>query len=182
MDIEFRVVPRSAVGIGDREQFEALIGIKDIVSDVFASKGVRKLPDDVMDEINQIVEDFIISSTKEGFDADGGGFEDLTDDYRKRKVRWGMDGKADLYARRSSIGGALDNFHIKRDGQSNRSVGEFDYKNQEMYMGIHQTGEFPQPQRKFFPDEESFASSHYQNVVKDVQDAIHEYILRRMGA
>lgn len=181
MDIDIRFVPREQAGIGVGGEFDRVVAVRNVLGELLSDQRIGKLPNQIMERINKVIEDFIVTTTKQGVDADGNRFEDLTDKYKKQKSSWGSGSMADLYARRDPAHVALDDFHIKRDGQSNRMVGEFKTDKQLTYMSAHQTGELPQPRRKFFPDEDSFSSAHYQNVVREVEEIIHEYLMERMA-
>lgn len=181
MDINIEFVSREQAGIGVGGEFDNVIAVRRILGDLLSDQRIGKLPNTVMAKINKVVEDFIIRTTKQGVDADGNRFQPLSKKYAKQKASWGAGSMANLYAKRNRDGAALDNFHISRDGQSNRMVGEFRHSSQQNYMEQHQVGEFPKPQRKFFPDEDSFSSAHYQNVAREIEEIIHEYLMERMA-
>lgn len=148
----------------------------------------RVLPNDVVNEINDLLREQIIENSSQSIGADGNYFEELEDKYAKDKsgAGFGMDADLHFYKR------AFDNFQIKRDAAGasarNRSVGYFTNRNQSLYMGAHQTGdnqrktvtgaENPLPQRKFFPDGDDLMNENFSSFRDQVETILIDYLNR----
>ena len=148
----------------------------------------RVLPNDVVNEINDLLREQIIENSSQSIAADGHPFQELEDKYAKEKSGIGFGQDADLHFYKR----AFDNFEIKRDAAGasarNRSVGYFTNRNQSLYMSAHQTGDSkrrtvtgasnPLPQRKFFPDDEDLMNRAFDKFREKVEVILIDYLNR----
>lgn len=142
----------------------------------------RVLPNTVINQINQLLEDKIRDDVKDERAADGSYFRDLEDTYAVVKSKQVGSSSPDLhYGYRRSGRRAFDGFSIQREGSTNTSRAEFAAGGGE-YMSAHQSGIQNRrkggelPQRKFFPDTTDFESSNYTKYQDQVRDILIDYL------
>jgi hypothetical protein len=180
MGIDIRIVSRDSIGLGSGDPFEGFVRVADSVSQTIGGESIRRLPNTVMEEISGILQEKVVSDTKSGTDVYGQPFQELSPKYRKRKIKSGMGGKANLYAKSTTEGAALDNMYFRRDGQSNTVEAGFDSNRQATYMQAHQEGALPYPKRQFFPEGQSINNPNYSEVNARIEDIVNQHILERI--
>jgi len=141
----------------------------------------RVLPNTVVDQINQLLEDKIRRDSSDGIGADGASFKSLEDTYAISKQKQVGTSEADLhYGYRRGGRRAFDSFSMQRQGATNTSSAYFPQGGE--YMFAHQTGtnRRPQggslPQRKFFPETDDFQGSNYEKFNDQVRDLLIVYL------
>lgn len=139
----------------------------------------RVLPNTVINQINQLLEDKIRDDAYDSIGADGQFFEDLSDTYSKRKSREVRSSEPDLHYGYRRGKRAFDHFSIEREGSTNTSRAYFGFGGE--YMSAHQTGATRSrggelPQRKFFPETEDFEKPHYDKYKDQVRDILIDYL------
>lgn len=140
----------------------------------------RVLPNTVVDQINQLLEDKIRRDSLDGVGADGAGFRSLEDTYAISKNKQVGTSEANLHYGYRRGRRAFDRFYMQRDGAKNSSSANF--QDGIEYMIAHQTGtgRRPQggtlPQRKFFPETEDFQGTHYERFNDQVRDILIDYL------
>lgn len=178
IDFQINIVSRDSIGLGsEANPFEGFFRVADAVSQTVGGEQIRKLPNQTMEQISEILREKVVDDTKSGKDVYGNNFEPLSKNYRKQKVSRGMGGKANLYARSTSEGPALDNMYVRRKGQSNTAEAGFPSSRQSTYMNVHQEGDFPYPKRQFFPDGDAINSANYNEVNERIEDLVNQHII-----
>jgi peptidoglycan hydrolase-like protein with peptidoglycan-binding domain len=178
IDFQINIVSRDSIGLGsEANPFEGFFRVADAVSETVGGEQIRKLPNQTMEQISDIFRDKVVTDTKSGTDAYGANFEPLSKNYKKQKISRGMGGKANLYAKSTSEGAALDNMYVRRKGQSNTVEAGFPSPRQATYMNVHQEGNFPYPKRQFFPDGDAINSANYNEINTQIEELVNQHII-----
>ena len=148
----------------------------------------RVLPNDVVNEINEILREEIIDNSLMGTDVDGAQFQELKGTYPVRKAGRGFPPDADLHFDKF----AFEKFRIDRDASGasarNRSIAHFEEPKQALYMKAHQTGapsrrtkegkRNPLAKRKFFPEDDDMMNQNFSSFRNKVETILIDYLNR----